>query len=98
MVYQIQYKTEQKTKCLIVRSLDNVLQQQHMSIIMGFYNLFSLQRIFGDEGVLARQATLRTIMNTKPCMTLETLSDALKMIMGILKDHRDVHMRVKGSS
>ena len=30
VVYQIWYKTDQKTKCLIVRSLDNVLQQQHV--------------------------------------------------------------------
>ena len=37
-------------------------------------------------------------MNTKVYMILKTLLDFFKMENGILKDHKGVNMRVKGSS
>ena len=41
------------------------MQQPHMSIVIVFNILFSLQVIFSNKDRLARQVTLRTIMNTK---------------------------------
>ena len=36
---------DQKTKCLILRFLDNALKKQHMSIAMVYYICFKVVRI-----------------------------------------------------
>ena len=43
--YQRWHKTNQKTKSLIVGSLDNVLQKQHMSIAIIYDILFKVTRL-----------------------------------------------------
>ena len=45
-----------------------------------------------------RQVALRTIMNTKVHMILNTLSTFFRIAKGILKYHKGVYMRVKGFS
>ena len=44
-MYQRWLKTDQKTKCLILESFDNVLQQQDMSIATTYDILFKFPRI-----------------------------------------------------
>ena len=39
------HKTDQKTKSLMLGSLDNVLQQQHMSIAIVYDILFKVARV-----------------------------------------------------
>ena len=48
--YQRWHKIDQKTKCLILGSLDNVLKKQHMSIAMVYDLFLKLQGLFGDKG------------------------------------------------
>ena len=38
------HKTDQKTKCLILGSLDNMLQKQHKSIAMVYDILFKVAK------------------------------------------------------
>ena len=76
----------QKTKSLILESLDNVLQQQHISMTRHFDIIFfQIVGLFSDKGSSARQVVLRIIMNTKVYMILETLSISFGMVKGILK-------------
>ena len=55
----------ENANCLILRSLDNLLQKQYMSHAMSYAILFSYEEMFGNKKSYDRQATLRTIMNTK---------------------------------
>ena len=77
----------QKTKSLILESLDNVLQQQHISMTRHFdiLSFFQIVGLFSDKGNSTRQVALRIIMNTKVYMILETLSISFGMVKGILK-------------
>ena len=43
--HQRWHKIDQKTKSLILRSLDNVLQNQHMSIVMVYDIIFKITRV-----------------------------------------------------
>ena len=43
--YQRWHKMDQKTMCLILASLDNVLQKQHMSIAIIYDILFKVARV-----------------------------------------------------
>ena len=61
----------EKARCIILGSLSNVLQQQHMGIATTYEILLSLQEILGDKGRPARQVALRSIMSTQ--MTEGTL-------------------------
>ena len=60
------------TKSLILGSLDNVLQKQHMSMIFSL----KLQGLFDDKGKSTRQVSLKTIMNTRIHVILEILLDS----------------------
>ena len=42
-----------------------MLQQLHMNIVITYEILLSLHEMFGDKGTPTKQATLRTIMNTR---------------------------------
>ena len=55
----------QKTKCIILRSLDDVLQHQHVSMPTIYDILASLNEMFGGKGRPTRQATLKAIMDAK---------------------------------
>ena len=59
-------------------------------------HFFRLQGIFGDEGRTTIQVIIRTVMSIKVCMILEILPNSFEMAKGILKDHMDSHMGVKG--
>lgn len=50
-------------KCIILSSLDNVFQHQHMSMQMPYDILLNLHEMFSGKGKLAKQVVLRTIMN-----------------------------------
>ena len=54
MSYKKWHKIDQKTKCLILGSLDYVLQQLHISIVMVYDILLRLLRLFGDKGTTAK--------------------------------------------
>ena len=60
--YHCQQRADQKTKCIILRSLDNVLQHQHVSIPTTYDILISLYEMFGGKG---RLAVLKAIIDTK---------------------------------
>ena len=51
-------RADQKTKCTILRSLDIVLQHQHMSMPTTCNILISFHEMFSDKGRLARQDAL----------------------------------------
>ena len=84
--YQKWHKIDQKTKCLILRSLDNVLKKQHMSIAMVYDLFLKLQGLFGDKGKSIKQFSLKTIMNTMIHVILKILPDSFGMGKKILKE------------
>ena len=45
--------------------MDNVLQQQYMSLATTYEIIFSFQEMFGDRSRLARQVVFKTIINTE---------------------------------
>ena len=62
MLIPLWHRVDEKARPIILRSLNNLLQQQHMGIANTYVILSRLQEIFSDKG---RSATLRSIMNTK---------------------------------
>ena len=75
-------------------SLDNVLQKQHISIVMVYDILFKVA-IFGDKVKSTRQISLRTIINTKIHAILEILPNSFEMSKRILKYYNGVYMVAK---
>ena len=63
---------DQKTKCIILGSLDNVLQHQHVSMPITYNILVSLHEMFGGKGKPTMQVPLKAIMDAK--MSEGTLS------------------------
>ena len=56
---------DKKDKCIILESLDNMLQKKYFSISMTYDILFSLQGLFDDKGSSIRQVILKTIKNIR---------------------------------
>ena len=78
-------------------SLDNMLQQQHMSITRDLDILFLVCNgyLVIRVGQLW-QATLSTVMNTSIHMILETLPFSFEITKRILKDYRVFIYKSKG--
>ena len=75
----------QKTKCIILRSLDDVLQHQHVSMPTIYDILASLNEMFRGKGRPTRQATLKAIMDAK--MSEGTpIRDHMIRIIGLLNE------------
>ena len=56
---------DQKTKRIILRSLDNMLQHQHVFVLTTYDILVNLHEMFGGKVRLVRQAALKAIMDAK---------------------------------
>ena len=52
-------------KCYILASISNVLQHQMQDVELVSDIMLSLKEMFGEQGRLARQGTMRLILNTK---------------------------------
>ncbi|RVW64395.1 hypothetical protein CK203_062529 [Vitis vinifera] len=69
--YHSWQREDQKTKCIIFESLDNVLQHQHVSMPTTHDILVNLHEMLGGKSRPIKQATLNAIMDAK--MSKETL-------------------------
>ena len=58
-------KTDEMTRCYILASISNVLQQQHESMATAYDIMFNLKEIFGEQGRAARQVAMKALLNTK---------------------------------
>ncbi|KAL6339368.1 hypothetical protein AAG906_028102 [Vitis piasezkii] len=76
--YHSWQRADQEIKCIILGSLDNVLQNHHVSMSTTHDILINLHEMFGGKSRPARQAALKVIMDAK-------------MSEGILLDHM-IHM------
>ena len=63
--YHSWQRADQKTKCIILGSLDNVLQHQHVFMPTTYDILVSLHEMFGGKGRPTKQVALKAIMDTK---------------------------------
>ena len=63
--YHSWQNADQKDKCIIFESLDNVLRKQYVFISMTCDIVFSLQEMFDDKGSSIRQVILKTLMNIR---------------------------------
>ena len=63
--YHSWHRPDKKTKCIILRSLDNVLQHQHMSMPTTYDIHVNIHEMFGGKGKPIRQASLKAIMDAK---------------------------------
>jgi hydroxymethylglutaryl-CoA reductase len=57
--------SDEMTRCYILTSLSNVLQQKYQNIETAFDIMESLQEMFGHQSRQAKQASIRAIMNTR---------------------------------
>ena len=75
--------------------LDNVLQNQYMSITMVYDTLFKVAMVIWYKGKSTRQVALKTIMNIGIHVILKILLDSFGMGKKILKEWKGVHIEVK---
>ena len=67
-------------KCYILASISNVLQHQMQDVELASDIMLSLKEMFGEQGRLARQGTIRLILNTKMTQGTPVRDHCLKMI------------------
>ena len=67
-------------KCYILASISNVLQHQMQDVELASDIMLSLKEMFGEQGRLARQGTIRLILNTKMAQGTSVRGHCLKMI------------------
>ena len=63
--YHSGQRVGQKTNCIILGSLHNMLHHQHVSMPTTYDILISLHKMFGGQGRPARQVVFKTIMDAK---------------------------------
>ena len=63
--YHSWQRANQKTKCIILGSLYNVLQHQHVFMPTTYDILINLHEIFGGKGKLARKSALNVIIDNR---------------------------------
>ena len=73
-------KVDQKTKRIILGSLDNVLQHQYMSMPTTYDILVNLHEMFSGKGKPIKQATLKVIMDAKMSKRTPVRDHMIRMI------------------
>ena len=67
-------------KCYILASVSNFLQHQMQDVELASNIMLSLKEMFSEQGHLARQDTMRLILNTKMSQGTSVREHCLKMI------------------
>ena len=70
-------------KCYILASILNALQHQMQDVELALDIMLSLKEIFGEQGHLARQETMRQIYNTKMAEGSSVREHCLTMISNL---------------
>lgn len=73
-------KSNEMAKCYILASLSNVLQHQMQAMSLASDIMFNLKEMFGDQGRVARQDTMRSLLNAKMTEGTQVRDHCLKMI------------------
>ena len=73
-------KANSMAKCYMLASISNVLQTQHEQMDTAADIMLSLSEMFADKSRPARQAALRTIMNTRMAEGTPVRENMLKMM------------------
>ena len=88
---------DQKTKYIILGSLYNMQQHQHVFMPTTYDILFSLHDLFGGKGMSVRQVAFKAIMNTK--MSKGTLiSDHIFFMIGIFNEMEILGEKINGET
>ncbi|GFY91148.1 hypothetical protein Acr_07g0013440 [Actinidia rufa] len=78
--YERWTKINEMTRCYILASIDGVLQQQHLSMLIARDMMLNLKKMFDEQGRSARQDVMRNLLNTKIVEGTPVREYALKMI------------------
>ncbi|WP_163813176.1 hypothetical protein, partial [Pseudodesulfovibrio sp. JC047] len=73
-------KANSMAKCYMLASMSNVLQTQHEHMDTAYEIMMSLSEMFADKSRPARQAAIRTIMNTRMAEGTPVRDHMLKMM------------------
>ena len=73
-------KANNMAKCYMLASMSNVLQTQHENMDTAYDIMLSLSEMFADKSRPARQAAIRTIMNTRMAEGTPVREHRLRMI------------------
>src|SRR5579862_6779626 len=73
-------KANSMAKCYMLASMSNVLQTQHEHMDTAYDIMMSLSEMFADKSRPARQAAIRTIMNTRMAVGTPVRDHMLKMM------------------
>ena len=68
------------TKCNILESMSNVLQQQHERMLTAYDILLNVKEMFGEQGRATRQVAMKALLNTKMAEGFLVQEHVLKMI------------------
>ena len=73
-------KSNEMSKCYILVSISNVLQNQMKDVELPLDIMLSLKKMFGEQGRSARQETIKQIYNTKMAEGTSVREHSLRMI------------------
>nr|XP_016475641.1 PREDICTED: uncharacterized protein LOC107797286 [Nicotiana tabacum] len=79
------YDNDEMVRCYIFASIKNVLQHQHQSMVSAYDMLESLKEMFGEQKRVAKQTTMKALLNTKMAERSSVKDYVLKM-MGLLNE------------
>ena len=68
------------TRCYILASMSNVLQQQYERMLTAYDIMMNLKEMFGYQSYAGRQEAMRTLLNTKMAERTSIQEHVLKMI------------------
>nr|XP_009769131.1 PREDICTED: uncharacterized protein LOC104220030 [Nicotiana sylvestris] len=73
-------KADKMARCYILASTANVLQHQHLSMGSAYDMLESLKEMFGEQNRVAKQTTMKSLLNTKMAEGSSVRDHVLKMM------------------
>ena len=78
-------RSDKITRCYILASMSNMLQQQHSNMDSASSMMFNLAQMFGDQTHQARQAAIQKLMNCRMKVGIPVCDHMLEVI-GLLND------------
>ena len=78
--YHKWYKADKMTRCYILASMLNVLQQQYERMLTAYDIKMNLKEMIGDQSRAGRQEAMRTLLNTKMAERTSIRENIMKMI------------------
>ncbi|XP_038699662.1 uncharacterized protein LOC119996956 [Tripterygium wilfordii] len=90
-------KADEMARCYMLASMSDVLQTQHQNMTSAYDIIYSLKEMFGDQGRVARQTAMKTLLNTQMKEEPNVSGHTLKM-MSLLNELEVLGADIDGES